>query len=174
MQAHGDAPRTQMSAEIGSSGFPQSDQVIRLWREDQKWPRLLMHHSGKAWGPWPMQRGDSPPCSYCSCASSPCQSTETNRAAHPCASAPLVWSPQAWRLVTITCPEQNLKTTSLPSACSLKVNIFSLTLCRDLRCSSSVPLSLMAWIHAEHARTWHRAGAHLGAGEETAAGGAVP
>lgn len=32
----------------------------------------------------------------------------------------------------------------------------------------------MAWIHAEHARTWHRAGAHLGAGEETAAGGAVP
>lgn len=112
-----------------------------------------------------MQREDSPPCSYCSCASSPCQSTETNGAAHPCASAPLVWSPQAWRLVTITCPEQNLKTTSLPSACSLKVYIFSLTLCRDLRCSSSVPLSLMAWINADHTRTWHRAGAHLGAGD---------
>lgn len=125
----------------------------------------LAAHSGKAWGPWPVQRGDSPPCSYCSCASSPCQSTETNGTAHPCASAPLVWSPQAWRLVTITCPEQNLKTTSLPSACSLKVYIFSLTLCRDLRCSSSVPLSLMAWINADHTRTWHRAGAHLGAGD---------
>lgn len=47
----------------------------------------------------------------------------------------------------------------------LKANIFFLTLCRDLRCSSSVPLKLMAWINAEHAHTWRRAGAHLGAGD---------
>lgn len=78
----------------------------------------LAAHSGKAWGPWPVQREDSPPCSYCSCASSPCQSTETNGAAHPCASAPLVWSPQAWRLDTITCPEQKPQD-NIPSFCLL-------------------------------------------------------
>lgn len=148
-----------------------------MWREDQKWPHLLMHHwqltQGRPGDPGPCRGGTALPVVTAAVPAAPVRAPRPTGLHIPAPQPP--WcGDQAWRLVTITCPEQNLKTTSLPSACSLKVNIFSLTLCRDLRCSSSVPLSLMAWIHAEHARTWHRAGAHLGAGEETAAGGAVP